>query len=123
MSDQTNPKDLVGVRKPRLSLVPPVSLVYQALAMQDGADKYQPYNWRKKKIQAGIYVDACLRHLLAWFDGEEAAEDSGLPHLAHAIACLGILIDAVEGGNLIDNRPTPGATGRVIREHTKGEIP
>ena len=123
MSDQTNPKDLVGVRKPRLSLVPPVSLVYQALAMQDGAEKYSSYNWRKKKIQAGIYVDACLRHLLAWFDGEEAAEDSGLPHLAHAIACLGILIDAVEGGNLIDNRPVPGATGRVIREHTKGEIP
>lgn len=120
---EINPKDLIGIRKPRLSLVSPASVIYEALAMQDGADKYSPYNWRKKKVKASIYMDACLRHLFGWFDGEESAEDSGLPHLAHAKACLGILIDALESGNLVDDRPVPGPAGRLIREHTKGDVP
>jgi hypothetical protein len=118
--DQTNPKDRVGIHKPQLDLVSPASLIYEALAMQDGASKYGPWNWRKKKVKASIYYAACLRHLLAWMDGEEAAEDTGLPHLAHAKACLGILIDAVETGNLVDDRPSPGRAGELIREHTKG---
>ena len=119
MSNDTNPKDLIGVTKPRISLVPPVGIVYEALAMANGAEKYGPYNFRDKKVQAMIYIEACMRHLMAWQDGEELAEDSGLPHLAHAKACLGILIDAKESGFLIDNRPKPGATAAVIKRYTK----
>ena len=43
-------------------------------------------------------------HLNAWAEGEEAAPDSGVHHLGHARACLGILLDAQETGNLIDDR-------------------
>lgn len=117
----TNPKDLVGITKPQLDLIPPASLVYQAIAMQDGAQKYGPFNWREKKIQASIYYAAALRHLAQWYDGEENAEDSKKPHLAHAIACIGILIDAIETGNVIDNRPTPGAASNVIKKWTKSK--
>lgn len=117
----TNPKDLVGVTKPRLSLVPPASLLYEALAMQNGAAKYGPFNWRDKKVQALIYIDALKRHVDAWVDGEEVAADSGVPHLAHAKACLGILIDALETGNLVDDRPKKGCMARLIEKFTKGD--
>jgi hypothetical protein len=115
----TNPKDLVGIKKPRLSFVSPAGIVYEALAMSNGATKYGPFNFRSRKVQAMIYVDSCMRHLLSWVDGEELASDSQVPHLAHAKACLGILIDCIETGNLIDDRPKPGATARLIEKHTK----
>ena len=119
MSDSTNPKDLIGVKKPRLSLCSPAGMVYESLAMGDGSVKYGSFNFRHKKVQALIYVDACMRHLLSWVDREENAKDSGLPHLGHAKACLGILIDALETGNLIDDRPAPGKTADIIERYTK----
>lgn len=122
MNDETNPKDLIGSKKPRLSLVSPAGIIYESLAMQNGADKYGGYNWRDKKVQAMIYIEACMRHLLSWLDGEEVAADSGVPHLAHAKACLGILIDAKETGNLIDNRPALGAAAKLIERYTKQDV-
>jgi len=113
-----NPKDLLGLKKVPLSLVPPASLIYQALAMKDGAAKYSPYNWRENKVVALIYIDACLRHLQSWVDGEEVASDSGVPHLGHALACLGIIVDAKETGNLVDNRPKPGVAAALLERYT-----
>jgi hypothetical protein len=104
-TDETNPKDRIGQSKVSLSKVPPAALAHCAHALMDGASKYGAYNWRGKKVQAGIYVDAAQRHLLSWFEGQESATDSGIHHLGHAMACLAILLDAQEGGNLIDDRP------------------
>jgi hypothetical protein len=112
----TNPKDLLGIKKVQLNLVPPSSIIYQALAMEDGARKYGPYNWRQNKVITSIYVAAAMRHLQSYWDGEENASDSGKPHLAHALACLGIIVDAKETGNLVDDRPLPGAASRLISE-------
>lgn len=114
-----NPKDLVGKRKVSLSKVPPAAVVYAALAMMDGANKYGAYNFRDTKVLASIYVDACKRHLDSWFDGEECADDSGVPHIGHAIACLAIIADCVENGNLIDDRPKAGNTAALIKKWTK----
>jgi hypothetical protein len=108
-----NPKDALGASKPDLSLIPPASLIYEALAMGDGAAKYGAYNWRAKRVRARVYVAACMRHLGAWLDGEEVASDSGVHHLAHAKACLGILADAREGGWLEDDRPLKGPASRL----------
>lgn len=119
MNDQANPKDLIGIKKPRLSLVPPSGLIYAALAMGNGADKYGAYNWREKKVQAMIYLDAAMRHLQSWQDGEENASDSGIPHLGHALATILILIDAKETDCLIDNRPKTGAAAALIERFTK----
>lgn len=114
-----NPKDLLGTKKVSLNLVPASSLIYQALAMEDGAKKYGPYNWRSNKVIASIYIAAAMRHLQAWHDGEEVAEDSQKPHLAHALACLGIIVDAKETGNLVDDRPLPGAASNLIKKWEK----
>lgn len=119
-TEAVNPKDLLGVKKPRLSLVPPAGFVYAALAMANGADKYGPYNWRDKKVQSMIYLEAAQRHILSYQDGEENAKDSGVPHLGHAIACLLILIDAIETGNVVDNRPKAGPMAELIERYTKG---
>lgn len=102
----SNPKDLLGSKKPSLSKIPSIALLWESLAMMDGAGKYNPYNWRDNKVVASIYIDACKRHLDAWFEGQQFADDSGCHHLGHARACLGILLDAEATGNLIDDRPT-----------------
>jgi len=117
-SDGINPKDALGLAKVSLSKVPVAATIYCALAMMDGAKKYSPFNWRTKKVIASIYVDACKRHLDAWFDGEELASDSGVPHLGHAAACIAILIDAIETGCLHDDRPPPGAAAKLFARYT-----
>ena len=113
-----NPKDLVGSTKVDLSLVPPAGEIACALAMQDGARKYGPYNWREpgKPVQARTYVAAAIRHWKAWLDGEECAQDSGVHHLGHAMACGAILLDAIATGQLADNRPAKGAAARLLKE-------
>lgn len=100
----TNPKDLLGSKKVPLGEVCPVAMLHEACAMLDGDLKYGFRNWREKNVVARIYIDAALRHINSWAEGEEYAEDSGVHHLGHARACLGILLDAQEGGNLVDNR-------------------
>ena len=122
MTDSTNPKDLLGIKKVSLTLVPPSSIIYQALAMEDGARKYGPYNWREKKVRTSIYIDAALRHIQSYFDGEELAEDSQKPHLGHALACLGIIIDAATSGNLIDDRPKAGVASSLLKKYSMTPI-
>ena len=78
-------------------------------------------------VKASIYVDAIMRHLAAWFDSEEEAEDSGVHHLGHVAACCAILMDAQAMNALLDDRPgeqsgdTPiiGPAPSVIRSLTK----
>lgn len=105
-SDNTsNPKDIIGRSKVPLSLAPPIAVAYMAHAFSDGANKYGPYNWRQYPVEARVYVDACLRHIHAWFEGEDIALDSEVHHLGHALACLAIILDAWTNDKLIDNRP------------------
>lgn len=87
--------------------------------MELGAAKYGAYNWRSKKVRRMVYLAAALRHLAADLDGEEIDSESGQPHLAHALACMAILLDARSTGNLIDDRPPKGAAAQTIRDTTK----
>jgi len=109
----TNPKDLLGAKKVGLSSVPAIAIAHEACAMMDGAIKYGAYNWRTNAVVARIYADAAKRHIDLWLEGQEVAEDSGVHHLGHARACLGILLDAKVTGNLIDDRPVVGASAEA----------
>lgn len=91
-------------------------MIYVSKVMELGAKKYGPYNWRGNAVLATVYVEAAMRHLLAYLDGEALDPESGQPHTAHVAACMGILLDAEATGNLDDDRPTPGAAGRLIME-------
>lgn len=119
-----NPKDLFGVKKvPSYSVVPSTSMIYEALGMWNGAEKYGPFNWRDHPVQAMVYVDALDRHMKAWVAGQEIDPKSSMPHLGHAKACIGILIDAFETGNLIDNRPKNPATLRLLETYDRTGMP
>lgn len=116
-----NPKQRYGDAKVPIGLFPPVAILYGALACKQGAEKYGPYNWRDKTVEAMTYVHAAERHLMAWADGEDLDPESGQPHLGHVLACLAILADATEQGNLIDNRPPAGKAGPMLRERATAE--
>lgn len=110
----TNPKDLLGVKRVPLHLVPGTAMAHVAMAHLDGALKYGQYNWREEGVSVSVYMSAALRHIEDYLNGELLAEDSQVLHLAHAIATLNIVIDAMEIGNLIDDRPTPGPVAELM---------
>lgn len=110
----TNPKDAIGSQKLPLHLWPATATAMGCLGLLDGALKYGRANWRVSGVRASIYFDAASRHLNAWFEGEAADPDSGLPHLAHALACLAILVDADAAGVLVDDRQVPGGYRSLI---------
>jgi hypothetical protein len=100
-----NPKTIYGEAKPKLSDTPPIGIRELGKVHSMGAEKYGRFNWREHSVSASVYYDAAWRHLSAWFEGENADPESGLPHLAHVMACMNILLDADEHGKLNDNRP------------------
>jgi hypothetical protein len=117
-----NLKQIYGDKKIPLHLVPSTLMIYAALAFKQGGDKYGPFNWRKSAVKAQTYVGAAMRHILAWQDGEDIDPESGIPHLAHGIACLGILADCTVQNRLIDDRPSVEkelGAGPLMRNLTK----
>lgn len=106
-----NPKSEFGIRKPPISLVPPVAIIQESVVFGLGAAKYGAWNWRETSVSARVYLDAMQRHVLAWADGEDVDLESGASHLAHARACLAIILDATAIDKLIDDRA--GVSGRA----------
>lgn len=109
----TNPKTRNGATKPSLGLIPPVAMLHEATAMEDGADKYGPFNWRTDPVSAMTYVHALKRHCDNWLDGQEFTSDTGVHNLGAVRACAGILLDAQACGTLIDDRPPPGMSAET----------
>lgn len=101
----TNPKDRMATTRLDLSLLPATARAYGALAMTEGDLKYGGYNYRTAGVKASIYYAAAGRHLDKWFNGEWADQKTEVPHLASALACIGVLIDAIECNKLNDDRP------------------
>jgi hypothetical protein len=105
--------------KAPLDLVPPSASFYLAKAFADGAKKYHPYNWRVNGISSSVYYAAAKRHLDAWWDGEDIATDSGVEHVAHAMACCALILDSASVGMLNDNRPPKGALAQLLSNYIK----
>jgi hypothetical protein len=73
--------------------------------MLEGAAKYGRHNYRVAGVRASVYYDAALRHLMAWWEGEDLDPDSGLSHVTKAITSLVVLRDAMIQGQCTDDRP------------------
>lgn len=116
VDETTNPKDLLAIKKPPIELVPPIQEILTSLAFKDGAEKYGPFNWRTKKVRYSIYYAAAIRHMKQAYDGEDVDDVSKVMHIAHASACIAILMDAWATGNLIDDRPVKGASSEIINQ-------
>ena len=119
----TNPKDAVAVSKAPLSIIPSAALAFLAWGLQNGADKYGKTNWRASGVRGSIYLDAAIRHIVAWNEGEEVDPDDRVHNLAGAMASLAIYIDALENGFLEhDDRPTPLKQPRKVMEKVQKEL-
>ncbi len=122
----SNPKDNVGSRKPGLSAVPCKPLYEAGIALSYGGKKYGNHNYRAIGVRASVYYDAAMRHLMAWWEGEDIDPvekgGSGLPHLAHAIAGLMVYRDAELAGMATDDRPIATGSPYLHLEQVAGEI-
>ena len=106
-SKDTNPKDAVGTKKVPFSTVPATVVAEIGVGMLEGARKYGRHNYRVAGVRGSVYYDAALRHLTAWWEGEDIDPDSGLSHITKAMCSLVVLRDAMIQKKLIDDRPPP----------------
>tara|TARA_R110002096_G_scaffold6213_1_gene28668 strand:- start:485 stop:931 length:447 start_codon:yes stop_codon:yes gene_type:complete len=111
----SNPKDAIGVRKPALSVLSMPVLFEQAAGLSEGACKYGRSNYRVMGVRASVYYDATMRHLAAWWEGENIDPESGIHHISKAMSSLHVLRDAMMQGKCSDDRP-PVSNESWIRE-------
>ncbi len=57
-----------------------------------GAKKYGANNWQQVEDGRRRYFEATIRHLDAWWHGDQADLDTGESHLAHAACCILFLL-------------------------------
>ena len=102
----TDRKAEASAHKPKMSLVPGEVLDEVIAALTEGAAKHGgPLNWRGGGVRSTVYFDATMRHVRAWWRGEDLDAESGLHHLTKAISSLMVLRDAQLHGACIDDRP------------------
>lgn len=120
MEPEKNAKFGPGAKKPGVSSVPPVAMIHLGMVMKNGSDKYGPFNWREGGVDLKTYYDASMRHLMLMWEGEVNDRESGLPHAAHVMACMAILLDAMELAKLQSNNPElSGMAGDLIDRISK----
>jgi hypothetical protein len=77
--------------KTRYDLLPPELLEETAKVLTFGAQKYSAHNWAQGASWSR-YFSAMMRHMWAWWRGEDNDPETGFSHLAHAACCLSFLI-------------------------------
>lgn len=110
-----NATNKTRVSKQPMRAVPPIASFALGLAMEDGAEKYGLFNFRKTEVTASIFYEKMKRHLEEWYSGQSFASDSKKHHLAHLMANAAIVLDAELCGVFIDDRDaTPVDFKRVL---------
>lgn len=89
--------------KPPLSWIPRTALEQEAQVFAYGGQKYGRNNF-KKGMKWTRLIDASLRHIYAFNDGEDVDNETGLSHLSHARCNLAILLYYIEHGKGEDDR-------------------
>jgi len=101
----SNPKDMIGIRKAPMSCLPMGVVAELGTALLEGAAKYGKFNFRGVGVRSSVYFDATMRHLIAYWEGEDTDPDSGMSHLTKAMASLAVWRDAQIQGKCTDDRP------------------
>lgn len=89
--------------KTRYDLVPMAAIGQIADVLTHGAAKYGANNWARGTEWSRYYA-AAMRHLAAFWSGEDTDSESGLSHLAHAGCCLVFLLEYQRNGWGTDDR-------------------
>lgn len=90
--------------KLRYDLLPAQPLEDLVKILTFGAQKYKDRNW-EGGMKWSRPFGACMRHLWAWWGGEDKDSDSGLSHLAHAACNLFFLMEFEYTKREYDDRP------------------
>jgi hypothetical protein len=69
-----------------------------------GATKYDARNWEKGMAWSRCY-SGLMRHMTAWWEGEDCDAETGFSHLWHAGCCIAFLIAYEMRGIGEDDRP------------------
>ncbi len=94
-----------GEKLAQMGAVDPAALLELGKVAGFGGKKYSRYNFAKG-YRWSLSFDACMRHLLAFWNGENTDPESGLPHLAHsAWHCLALMTFSVRGTGTDDRFP------------------
>ncbi len=92
--------------KTDMNYIPSLAMEEVAQVMSFGAKKYGDYNWAEGTgIQWSRYFNACLRHLWEYWRGKDFDDETGKSHLAHAGACILILLEYALLKKGLDDRP------------------
>ena len=84
--------------KPRWDLLPLGATEDVVKVLTFGAKKYAPDNWRYVDDAQNRYYAAAMRHLTSHRMGQRLDDESGLPHLAHAVCCLMFMTELQKHG-------------------------
>lgn len=87
------------------SLLPLTTVVDELKVWEFGKKKYRAWNWAKGMPWSAPY-NSLMRHMMAWQAGEDLDPESGLPHLAHAMCNLRMLVLYSSTYKDGDDRPT-----------------
>lgn len=100
--------------KVRYDLIPALAINLLAQLYTIGAWKYEADNWRKGLAWSRCY-GALQRHANAFWAGEWADEQTGIPHLTCVMFCCCSLIESYYTHPLLDDRP--GSPYPTSHEH------
>lgn len=92
-----------GKDKSKLSLLPWPALLEIADVREKGRLKHGD-TWRNG-LSHRDYLDAAIRHIAAYADGERIDSESGLSHLAHACCSLMFIITWLKENTGVDDLP------------------
>lgn len=96
--------------KPRVDLLPFDALLAVTEVMEAGLGKYDARNWERGMHWSRPFA-SMMRHMWAWFQGQDQDPETGLSHLAHAACCvLFLLAYHTRGMKEFDNRPGESPT-------------
>ena len=90
-----------------IDLIPPEMLTALASVLKYGAIKYEPRNW-EKGMRWGRVFAALMRHMWAWWRGENEDEETKMSHLWHAACCIAFLVAYEARGIGQDDRTKQG---------------
>lgn len=91
--------------KPRYDLLPADALHEVVRVFTYGAGKYSARNW-ENGIAYGRVFGAIMRHMWAFWRGEELDPETGISHVAHAVTeGLFLLAFILRGRRDLDDRP------------------
>lgn len=90
--------------KLRYDLIPHYPIEMLAAVLTFGATKYGDWNW-SHGIPYLKLIASCSRHFWSFVSCDDVDKESGLPHLAHLMCNVAMLLHFTKYRPDLDNRP------------------